>query len=106
MITTGPGIRVTNSVSDYYVQPDAVGIGMVRWNPTYTRLEMWNGNTWVALASHHVELDPGVIEILGWARSRMEQDRRLAELCEKHPGLKEAHDRLEIMQQLVRQETA
>lgn len=105
MITAGPGLRVIHSGSSY-VQPGAVGAGMVRWNPNYNCLETWDGNAWTALTTYQMDLDPEVMEILGWARSRMEEDRRLAELCEKHPGLKEAHERLEIMRQLVKQEAA
>ena len=75
-----------------------------RYNPSYNRLEVWDGNSWIGLATHHVDLDPQIYEILDWARARMAEDRQLEELCRKHPGLQEAYDRFQIMRKLVKAE--
>ena len=104
MITTGQGLRVSSSGSNY-VQPGAA-MGMVRYNPSYNRLEIWDGTTWSGLATHHIDFDPQVVEVLEWARTRMEEDRRLERLCEEHPGLAEAHERFQIMKKLVEKEHA
>lgn len=103
MITTGQGLRVSTAGSAY-IQSGSLCAGMMRYNPGYNRLEVWDGNTWMGLATHHIDFDAQVVEVLEWARSRMAEERQLAELCEKHPGLKEAHERFELMKHLVKKE--
>lgn len=100
MITTGQGLRVSSSGSTY-IQSGSAGGGMVRYNPSYNRLEAWDGNAWTGLATHHLDFDPWVAETLEWARTRMEEDRRLEQLCREHPGLAEAHERFQIMKKLI-----
>lgn len=101
MITAGSGLRVSPAGGPY-IAPSTTGAGMVRYNGGYNCLEVWDGNSWVRLASQHIDLDPEVQELLNWARDRRLQDRALEELCKKHPGVQEARERLEIMLQLVK----
>jgi hypothetical protein len=104
MITAGTGLRISGGGSLYFT-PGAQGAGQVRYNTTYNTMEVWDGNTWMRLATPHIELDDEVRNIINWARNRKMQDEKLSELCQQHPGLHEARERFEIMLQLVKKES-
>ena len=40
---------------------------------------------------------------LDWARQKMQEEQRLEQLMAQHPGLRDLHDRFEVMLRLVQQ---
>lgn len=77
-------------------------IGAVRWNPSSSCLEIYDGGTW------HMKTDNAVVDlsedakrILEWARLQKIQQEKIDQLMEKHPGLKDLHQRFEVMLRLV-----
>lgn len=80
--------------------------GMIRMHPSYGRLEVYDGSTWHEIANGHAEVDltPSAKEVMSWARDKMHAEKRMAALIERHPGLKELHDKFEMMRVLCEQE--
>jgi len=79
------------------------GIGNVRFNTASQRLEVYDGNNWMMLnmPSASVGLTNEAEALLDWARERRDEDLELRSRMEKHPGLQEAYERLEIMKALT-----
>jgi len=77
--------------------------GEVRYNTSMSCLEIFDGTTWRQWASSmaNVGLSPKAEELLDWAEKKMREEKQLEQLMKKHPGLKDAHERLEIMKTLV-----
>ena len=76
--------------------------GMIRVNPGMSRTEVYDGQNWVQFGSDaHVDLSEHSKKVLLWAEGKMEEDAKLKQLIDKHPGLRDAYERLEIMKALV-----
>jgi hypothetical protein len=76
--------------------------GMVRYNNSSASLEVYDGNAWLTLSgSADVGLTPEAQATLDWAYKKMKEDEQLEELMNKHPGLKDLHEKFELMKALV-----
>jgi len=108
-IVAGPGLTVINNsyswpyFSNY--NNNSV-VGSVRYNGNSQNFEVYDGTTWQVFTNSAplIELDAETKEIVVWARAKMIEERKLAELVKKHPGLREAYERLEIMKTLTLEE--
>ncbi len=103
-ITGGKYVVVNGgSSSDPYISPGAVGAGMVRYNPNMNCMEVNDGNSWKQLGMNYanIELDYQAQQILDWAKQKMEEERKLDELCKKYPGLERARSNFDMFKQLV-----
>lgn len=79
--------------------------GMIRMNSSLNRMEVYDGQNWIAYGSDvHVDLSESAKKTLIWAREKMEEENRLKELMKKHPGLKDLHDKFEMMKVLCQEE--
>lgn len=88
-----------------YISPGSMSAGMVRYNNN-NNLEVYDGNTWLTLSgSADVGLTPEAQATLDWAYRKMKQEEELEVLMAKHPGLKELHDKFELMKALVAEDT-
>jgi hypothetical protein len=97
----GPGIAVLPGSKPYITNT-----GVVRWNGSTQNLEVMNGNNWDVLYEPvtTIEFDLETKMLLGWVKQRILEEKRIAEYCEKHPGLKDVKEKYEVMLALVRQE--
>jgi hypothetical protein len=88
-----------------HISPGAVGAGMVRYNPNIQQMEVYDGLTWQGINSH-VTIDLGMTskETIEWAHKKMQEEKRLQELMHHHPGLKDLHDKFEMMKVLCMEE--
>ena len=90
-ITAGPGIHISNgSFSTPYVDMNRPSAGLVRYNGS--SLEVYDGSSWITMNSSYpqVELDGLTMEILIWARKKMEQERHIQDLAARHPTVADA----------------
>ena len=88
-----------------YINTTQPMTGMIRVNPGMSRTEVYDGQNWVQFgADAHVDLSESVKQTLAWAREKMVEEEKLKDLMDKHPGLKESYERLEIMKSLVLEE--
>lgn len=85
-----------------YISPGSMSAGMVRYNSSNSGLEVYDGNTWLTLGGHaDVGLSLEAQATLDWAYRKMKEDEELKMLMAKHPGLKDLHEKFELMKALV-----
>lgn len=85
-----------------YISPGSMSAGMVRYNSGSATLEVYDGNAWLALSgSADVGLSPEAQQVMDWAYKKMKEDEQLEILMEKHPGLKDLHEKFTLMKALV-----
>jgi hypothetical protein len=67
--------------------------------------QVFDGSSWLNMNSSYatVSLGSELQVLLNWIRRKMIQEQDLQSLMEKHPGLKDAKDRYEVMLALVQE---
>ena len=106
-INAGPHLTIMNSYSSTpSFSPGAQSAGMVRYNTNMQCLEVFDGISFVTLGAAHptVELAPASREGLEWAMRKQQEERELKAMLERHPGLRELHDKFEMMKVLCYEE--
>lgn len=88
-----------------YLSTNTSGAGMIRF--ANGKLEAYDGYNWLDITpSLELEMSSEMLAILDWANVKMKEDQRIKKLLDTHPGLREAHDKFEIMKTLVLKEQA
>ena len=106
-LSGGSHIQVTGASGFApYVNMSNPSAGMVRYNGNSQNLEIYDGSSWMAMYSSaaNVSMDYEVQTILNWAKQKMQEDQRLKELAEKHPGIEDLRQKLAVMVALVQQQ--
>jgi len=87
------------------ISPGAMGAGMVRYNPNIQQMEVYDGISWYGI-NNHATVDLGMTskEAIEWAHQKMQEEQKLKELMARHPGLKDLHDKFEMMRVLCLEE--
>ena len=87
------------------ISPGAQSAGMLRWNTSSNSIEVYNGVAWFGIeTSTDIDLSENTKQALTWAHKKMEEEIKLLDLLERHPGLKDLHDKFEIMKALCYEE--
>jgi hypothetical protein len=110
MSSNSKHITVTGGLpSPTYINHGAAaqGVGNMRFNTATQNTEVFDGYNWLTLSTNNatVGLSSEAERAIEWAKDKMQEEQRLLELMEQHPGLKDLHEKLEIMKALVTQET-
>ena len=85
-----------------YISPGSMSAGMVRYNSSSQNLEVYDGNSWLALSgSADVGLSPEAQQVMDWAYKKMIEEEQLEALLAKHPGLRDLHEKFTVMKALV-----
>lgn len=104
----GRYMQVSSGSSSTYVNGygGAQGVGNMRFNTSNQNMEVFDGSNWITLNMGYssVGLNHEAESLLDWAKQKRNEELRFKELMEKHPGLKEAYERLEIMKALTLEE--
>ncbi len=88
-----------------YMSPGAVGAGMLRFNPNMQQIEVSDGVTWLPLTSNAtIDLGMDTKQAVEWAYNKMQEEKKLKEMMDRHPGLKELNDKFEMMKALCMEE--
>ena len=81
-----------------------LNVGAVRYNPGSSLLEVYDGTSWQQYRDDStVDLANETKSTLDWARQKMQEEQRLEQLMAQHPGLRDLHERFEVMLRLVQQ---
>jgi hypothetical protein len=108
IMQAGRYVQVSGGSASTYVNgySGLQGVGNMRYNTTNQNMEVFDGSTWVALNMGYasVGLTTDAESLLDWARQKRDEEFKLQSLIDKHPGLKEAYERLEIMKALCLEE--
>lgn len=100
-IIGGPGITVSGNYGRPYINPGAQSAGITRYNTSTQNLEVYDGNSWLTMSSTpDISLDVSTLEVITWARKKMAEEATLKQLMDKHPGLKDLHEKFELMKAL------
>jgi hypothetical protein len=67
-------------------------------------LEVYDGSSWLPLQSSYptIELDGMTVEVVQWARRRMEEETHMMELARNHPTVADALAARERAEEAVR----
>ena len=100
--TNSRWMSVYNPSQKPYISPGSMSAGMVRYNSGSACLEVYDGNAWLTLSgTADVGLSPEAQQVMDWAYKKMKEDEQLEMLIEKHPGLKDLHEKFTLMKALV-----
>lgn len=102
-ITNGAGIHIAGNVYNQpYVDMSRPSAGMVRY--TGSNLEVYDGASWLPMVSSYpqIELDGPTMEAVQWTRRKMEEEKRMLELAQKHPAVADAMAARERAEEAVR----
>jgi hypothetical protein len=88
-----------------YVSPNSniPFTGVMRMNGT--DVEVFNGSSWVMINSSYasVGLTPEAEALLDWAKQKRADELRIRAIAEKHAGIKDLQEKLDIMVALVKE---
>ena len=113
-INSGSGISVQNGYSSwpsFYnngASSNNTLVGQVRYNGSSQNIEVYDGVTWLTMASSYptIELSGEVQSIVNWARMKMAEEARIQELAAKHPAVADALEALQRAEEQVKIVTA
>ena len=95
VIGTSPFVQVTGG-GGYtpYINMSNASAGMTRWNGNTQSLEVYDGFSWITLSSNvaSVGLTGEAVNILSWAKQKMEDEIMLEKLAKEHPAINLALD--------------
>lgn len=106
-IAAGPHLTVSNTYSNIpNISPGAQSAGIVRYNPNMQAMEVYDGQGWQQIGGAYptIDLAPASREALEWAVRKQHEERNLRHMMERHPGLRELHDKFEMMKILCQEE--
>lgn len=88
-----------------YMNTTQPASGTVRYSNNGA-LEVYDGNMWrqIGNSSVNVDLNENVKRALEWAEKKMQEEQELKDMMERHPGLRELHDKFEMMRILCQEE--
>jgi hypothetical protein len=90
-----------------YINPNSNNpiIGMLRVHNG--SVQVFDGQNWSTWGSSYpsIGLDADTCELLKWCKQQRENQAQLEALMQKHPGLKDLHDKFEVMRMLCERET-
>lgn len=106
-LTSGsPYLHVQNGYNGVPpISPGAQSAGMLRYNTSSNSIEVYNGVAWFGVDTNiQLNLSEAAHSALTWVETKMREEARLQDLMSRHPGLKDLHEKFEIMKILCQQE--
>lgn len=102
-------ITVTGGASNpTYINhsPTAQGVGNMRFNTALQQTEVFDGVNWLTVHTTNatVGLSHDAERAIEWAHKKVQEEERLHVLMEQHPGLKDLHEKFNVMLALIQKE--
>ena len=101
-ITGGRHVVVSNgSPMAPYIPSGTQSAGMLRYNPSNSNIEVYDGSIWKELTASYasVDLNYEAQHAIDWASRKMKEEEEYKMLAEKHIAVKLALDNLERAKQ-------
>ena len=100
-------IRTTINGPQIMWQIDTTGnlppyTGALQWNGSTKKIQVSSGSSWYDIdntVQYNVTVE--FEAIIAWAKKKMEDERRITELADKYPALKDAKEKYDIIYGLV-----
>lgn len=82
-----------------------MNVGQVRYNPSTQNMEVFDGNMWQIISSGAtVGLSYDADSAIRWSLQKMKEEEDLKKRMERHPGLKDAYEKFQILDILTKEE--
>ena len=108
MIKNISPIGAFTQVSSYYppnIYNNGQGAGNVRYNTSTQAMEVYDGNSWINISqTATISLSMSADEAIRWTLEKMTEERDLKARMEKHPGLKDAYEKFQLLDILTKEE--
>jgi hypothetical protein len=102
-VLAGSFVTVSGGSGSTYVygNPNAQGLGNMRYNTVTQKIEVYDGNNWIQMQMPDVmiDLNPEAQSLLSWARKKRDQEQELERLVKNYPALADAKENLERAQE-------
>ena len=104
-------LNVNQYQNSPYISPGAQSAGMMRYNPSMSRVEVYDGNVWIEFGgTASVEFSYNATQVFEWAQKKMAQEAEFEELAKNNVAvrdslnrLKEAESQLQVVTALVKE---
>lgn len=91
-------ITVSNPYSPSIFNNGMMNVGQVRYNTSSQNMEVFDGNMWQMISTNAtVGLSYDAEDAVRWAIKKQREEAELKERMERHPGLKDAWEKFQIM---------
>lgn len=106
LTSNSPYLQIQNGYNNVPpLSPGAQSAGLLRYNGNNSSIEVYNGVAWFPIDTNsNLNLSEAAHEAIKWAETKMQEESRLQDMMARHPGLKELHDKFEMMRVLCQQE--
>ena len=82
-----------------------LNVGQLRYNPNNNSMEVYDGTMWQTTGSGAtVGLSWEADNAIRWAIEKQKEEADLKARMERHPGLKDAYEKFQLMDLLTREE--
>lgn len=77
-----------------YVNMSNPSAGIVRFNGSNQSLEVYDGASWLQIASNHayIDLSGGANAAIAWAMTKMAEEAELQKMAHEHPAVHAAYE--------------
>lgn len=100
---SGPHLQVQTYGSTPYINSGNASAGMMRYHNN--EVQVYDGSSWLTVSGHtEISLSSDANAAIEWCKRKIIEEERLKELMERHPGLRDAYEKFEIMRMLVTEE--
>ena len=105
LLSNSPHLYVQSGPANPWINMSNPSAGLTRYNGSTNSLEVYDGSCWMPIHSHFsIQTSNALNETVTWAKKKMEEEAKLAELCKKFPSLQKALDNFEMIKALVEHE--
>ena len=102
---SGKYVQVSGGMhTNPYISPGASGAGMMRWNPNMNTVEINDGNSWLSLSTTipSIGLTAEAESLLDWARTKRDEEYRIAAMAAQHPTVADALEAVKKAQEQLK----
>jgi hypothetical protein len=102
---TSPHLTTSGAYITPYIGNTGQSAGNMRFNTTTQQMEVFDGSIWISISQNvTVGMSYPAEEAIRWAHEKMSEERALKERMKRHPGLRDAYEKFQIMDILTKEE--
>lgn len=104
--TSSPFLTISGGapISTYIGHNTGTGVGNMRYNPNNQLTEVFDGSSWIVMASStaSIGLDNEAVSLLEWARKKRNEELELERLVEINPAIKDLVNQVKEKQEQIK----
>lgn len=99
------GYAVIQQSDNTYSLPSYTGT--VQWNGTMKKFQVSNGVGWTDIDNYVTyNVDSKLQDVVQWAWTKMQEEKEMQAMLDKHPALRDAKDKYDIVYALIKDQSA